>query len=41
MPLHTGKLDARIETSVPEAFSDMLGAKAHALGIPKDGGRQC
>jgi hypothetical protein len=35
MSLHTGKLDARIETSVPEAFSDLLGAKAHALGVTK------
>lgn len=35
MPLHTGKLDSRVETSLPEAMSDLLGAKAHALGIPK------
>jgi len=33
--LHTGKLDHRIETSLPEAMNDLLAAKAHILGVPK------
>jgi len=35
MSLHIGKLDARIETSVTEAMSDVIGAHAHALGVTK------
>lgn len=33
--LHVGKLVSKVETSLPETMSEILGAKAHNLGIPK------
>ena len=33
LALHAGKLDKRVETSLPEAMDTWIAAQAHALGL--------